>query len=153
MHKIGDHFGINTYSYTQTMTAADCLRHLADMGARAFELMFYPGHLWITDTPETLTEIRNVISTNSLELMSLNAPNIDLNIAAATQEMLALSLQTNRRFLRIASELGAGGIILGPGKANPLLPLPQRIIDIQTWPFIVRVRESICSGSVSALVH
>ncbi|HMB47638.1 MAG TPA: hypothetical protein VKN63_05125 [Afifellaceae bacterium] len=44
-----DKFGINTYSYTQSMGAADCLNHLADLGARTIELMFYPDHLWISD--------------------------------------------------------------------------------------------------------
>lgn len=129
MNDFGNQFGINTYSYTQTMTAADCLRHLADKGARAFELMFFPGHLWITDSPETLAEIRNVVSASELRLMSVNSPNIDLNVAAATEEMRDLSLQKNKGFLRVAGELGAEGLILGPGKANPLFPLPTATLE------------------------
>ncbi|MCC0028996.1 MAG: hypothetical protein H6891_01405 [Brucellaceae bacterium] len=39
----GDHYGINTYAYSQSHSAADCLRHLADLGARAVEMMVYPG--------------------------------------------------------------------------------------------------------------
>ena len=129
MPDIGDHFGVNTYSYTQSMSAAECLRRLADQGVRSFELMFYPGHLWITDAPQTLADIRGVAAANGLEIISLNSPNIDLNIAAATEEMRALSLKQNQAFIRIAGELGAQGLILGPGKPNPLFPLPRDILE------------------------
>ena len=129
MNELGSQFGINTYAYTQSMTAADCLRHLADKGVRSFELMFFPGHLWITDGNEALADIRNVLSAGDLTLMSVNGPNIDLNIAAATEEMRALSLRKNREYLRVAGELGAEGLVLGPGKANPLFPLPTETLE------------------------
>lgn len=129
MSQFGDTFGINTYSYTQDMTAANCLRHLADQGVRAVELMFYPGHLWVTDPSSTLQDIRTVIEGNGITLMSVNGPNIDLNIAAATEEMRKLSLDLNISYLRIAGELGAKGLVLGPGKANPLFPLPDDVLE------------------------
>lgn len=129
MSDFGSLFGINTYAYSQNMSAADCMRHLVDKGARAFELMLYPGHLWITDSPETIADLRNVISSNNLELTTLNAPNIDLNITAATEEMREFSLELNRKYLRIAGELGAAGLILGPGKSNPLFPLPAEVLE------------------------
>jgi sugar phosphate isomerase/epimerase len=130
MADFGDHFGINTYSYTQSMSAADCLRHLADLGVTSFELMCYPGHLWITDSPGTLADIRKVVEANGLTLQSLNSPNIDLNIGAATSEMRAFCLALNTGFLRLAEEIGAGGIILGPGKPNPLFPLPTDAMQV-----------------------
>jgi sugar phosphate isomerase/epimerase len=129
MKNFGDHFGVNTYSYTQSMSGIDCLRHLADLGVTSFELMCYPGHLWVTDSRETLAEIRNVIEANGLRIMSLNAPNIDINIASANVEMRAFSRQNNMRILRLAEDLGAEGIILSPGKANPLFPLPSDILE------------------------
>jgi sugar phosphate isomerase/epimerase len=129
MHKLGNHFAINTYSYTQSMSAADCLRHLADKGADSFELMFYPGHVWISDGPAKLKEIRDIIAANKLNLISMNSPNIDLNIAAATAEMRTLSLDLNKAYLRVAAELGAKALILGPGKPNPLFPLPAEVME------------------------
>ncbi len=124
MSEFGDRFGINTYSYTQSMTAADCLRHLSRKGVKAVELMFYPGHVWITDDAATIAEIRDVIVGEGIELLSMNSPNIDLNLAAATKEMRDLTLEINKSYLRIAGELGARGLVVGPGKANPLFPLP-----------------------------
>lgn len=129
MTALNPRFAINTYSYTQSMKAADCLHHLADMGAQAFELMFYPGHLWIGDGKETWRTIRQVLSGRHLDLVSMNGPNIDLNIAAAAEEMRAMSIDLNKNYLRIAGELGAKGLILGPGKPNPLFPLAVEAME------------------------
>lgn len=125
----GDSFGINTYSYTQSSSATDCVRMLAERGVRAVELMFYPGHLWITDSPGAIRELREAIEQSGMTLVSLNTPNIDLNIAAATAEMRDYSLQVNVEYLRLAAELNAEGLILGPGKHNPLFPLPAAIME------------------------
>jgi sugar phosphate isomerase/epimerase len=125
MSEFGDRYGINTYSYTQSLSAAACVRHLADKGTRAIELMFFPGHVWLTDEAASLKELRDAITSNGVTLLSMNSPNIDLNIAAATEEMRELTLDINKRYLRIAGELGAQGLVFGPGKANPLFPLPK----------------------------
>ena len=42
-------FAINTYSYTMTHSAANCVTHLARQRYTDFELMMYPGHLWPAD--------------------------------------------------------------------------------------------------------
>jgi sugar phosphate isomerase/epimerase len=51
-------------------------------------------------------------------------PNIDINIAAAAPEMRAYSLAMLIGTIRLASEIGVRGIVMGPGKAkaNPLFP-------------------------------
>jgi len=121
---VAGRYCLNTYSYTQTMGAADCLRHLARKGARDIELMTFPGHVWIDDDQRSLRNIRSIIDGEGLRLSSINTVNVDLNIAGAAAEMRAYSLGLVEVFLRIAGVLGAQGFILGPGKANPLLPLP-----------------------------
>ena len=129
MNGWGHRFGINTYSYTQSMQAADCVRMLADRGVRNIELMFYPGHLWITDSAAVIGELRSVLERTGIRLVSVNGPNVDLNIAAATAEMREYSVRLNSEYLRIAAELGAEGLILGPGKPNPLFPLPNEVME------------------------
>jgi len=57
--------------------------------------------------------------------VAVNMPNVDINIAAAAEEMRAYSLDLLVQFVRCAGELGACGIIVGPGKANPLFPMPR----------------------------
>lgn len=125
----GDKFGINTYSYTQSMPAATCVRTLAERGVNAVELMFFPGHLWFTDAGPTLRELRSTIESSGMSLVTLNTPNIDLNIAAATTEMREYSLAINIEYLRVAGELGAQALILGPGKPNPLFPMPRETME------------------------
>ena len=49
-------------------------------------------------------------------------PNIDINIAAAASEMRAYSLNLLTDTVRLAGDLGARGVVIGPGKANPLFP-------------------------------
>src|SRR3979490_37671 len=57
-------------------------------------------------------------------------PNVDLNIAAAAEEMRTYTLNLLVQFVRCAGELGAGGIVVGPGKANPLFPMPrERVVS------------------------
>lgn len=129
MNSWGDRFGINTYSYTQSMPAVDCVRTLAERGVRSVELMLYPGHLWITDSLEILRNLRLAIEQSGVSSVSLNGPNIDLNIAAATAEMREYSIALNIEYLRVAAELNAKALILGPGKPNPLFPLPREAME------------------------
>jgi sugar phosphate isomerase/epimerase len=43
--------------------------------------------------------------------------------------MRAFSRQNNMRILRLAEDIGAEGIVVGPGKANPLFPLPSDVLE------------------------
>lgn len=117
------HFGANTYSYMRSHSAAACLTRLAGLGFREFELMVHPGHLWPADlTAEQRRALRRAIEQRGLELTALNMPNIDINVAAAAAGMRAYSLDLLTDTVRLAGDLGARGIVIGPGKANPLFP-------------------------------
>ncbi len=52
-------------------------------------------------------------------------PNIDVNIAAASEEMRGHSLDLLERTVVLAGDLGVPGVIIGPGKANPLFAMPR----------------------------
>jgi len=129
MNDWGHRFGINTYSYTQSVTAAECVRMLAARGIRSVELMFYPGHMWVTDSATAIGDLRKALDKTGVKLVSVNGPNVDLNIAAATTEMREYSVKLNTEYLRVAAELDAEGLILGPGKPNPLFPLPNDVME------------------------
>jgi L-ribulose-5-phosphate 3-epimerase len=122
-------FAINLYSYTFSHSAADCIRHLADQGYRGVELMMYPGHLWPTDLDDAgRRELRQIADASNVRIVSANMPNVDLNIAGASQEMRDYSLGLLSKFVRLAGDLGAPGIVIGPGKANPLFPAPRDVL-------------------------
>jgi L-ribulose-5-phosphate 3-epimerase len=118
-------FGVNTYSYIFGGSAAETIARLADQGYGGVELMFFPGHLWPAELDASkLRSLRNLCE-QRLRLIAVNMPNVDINVAAAADEMRAYTLDLLARFVRCAGELGAGGIIVGPGKPNPLFPMPR----------------------------
>jgi sugar phosphate isomerase/epimerase len=118
-------FGVNTYSYIFNGSAADTVARLADQGYGGVELMFFPGHLWPAELDASSRRALRDLCEQRLRLVSVNMPNVDMNIAAAAEEMRAYTLDLLVQFVRCAGELGAGGIVVGPGKANPLFPMPR----------------------------
>jgi L-ribulose-5-phosphate 3-epimerase len=116
-------FGVNTYSYMRSHSAEACLARLADRGFDEFEIMVHPGHLWPIDlSAAQRSALCRLIDQRGLTLISLNMPNIDINVAAAAPDMRAYSLKLLIDTVRLAGELGARGVVIGPGKANPLFP-------------------------------
>jgi sugar phosphate isomerase/epimerase len=125
MTSIAADTSINTYSYIFSGSAADTVARLADQGFGGVELMFFPGHLWPAELDaSSLRRLRNLCEAR-LRLVSVNMPNVDMNIGAAAEEMRAYTLDLLIKFVRCAGELGAGGIVVGPGKYNPLFPMPR----------------------------
>ncbi len=121
-------FAVNTYSYIFDWPAADCIRHLAGQGYTGVELMMYPGHLWPDLDAPGRRALRRVAEQCGVRIISLNMPNVDLNVAGAAREMREYSLGLVAQFVRLAGELGAPGIVIGPGKANPLFPAPRALL-------------------------
>ncbi len=116
-------FGANTYSYMRSHSAEACLARLADQGFDEFEVMVHPGHLWPSDlSAGERSALRNFIAQRGLKLVSLNMPNIDINVASAAPGMRAYSLKLLTDTVQLAGDLGARGVVIGPGKANPLFP-------------------------------
>ena len=119
-------YAVNTYSYTLHSPVRECLQRLADRGFHEFELMMYPGHLWPADIgPQARRDLRDFMAGEGLSVTTLNMPNIDINIAAATNEMRDMTLKHLRAVVALAGDLGAEGVVIGTGKANPLLPMPK----------------------------
>lgn len=118
-------FAVNLYSYTLGQTARAACESLAHRGYAEFELMMYPGHLWPADCDAAARrELRRFIETNGLVVTTLNMPNIDLNVAAPAAEMRAYTMGLLRGVVDLAGDLGVPGVVIGPGKANPLFPAP-----------------------------
>jgi sugar phosphate isomerase/epimerase len=81
--------------------------------------------LWPADFDQAARrELRRFIESNGLTVTTLNMPNIDLNVAGASAEMRAYTLANLRGVVQLAGDLGVPGVVIGPGKANPLFPAP-----------------------------
>ena len=119
-------FGCNTYSYTLSHSAENCLTHLADLGFSEFELMMVPGHLWPPEVDNAARKaLRRRIGKLGVKVVALNMPNVDFNIAALAPEMRRYTLDRLKSIVELAGDLGVPGIVIGPGKANPLFPAPK----------------------------
>jgi L-ribulose-5-phosphate 3-epimerase len=118
-------FGVNTYSYIFGDSAAETIARLADQGYGGVELMFFPGHLWPAELDASKLRSLRDLCEQRLRLIAVNMPNVDINVAAAGEEMRAYTLDLLTKFVRCAGELGAAGIIVGPGKPNPLFPMQR----------------------------
>jgi sugar phosphate isomerase/epimerase len=125
MGEAASRFVANTYSYIQTLPVSHCLERLGRLGFRDFEVMMYPGHLWPGEVDGAARRtLRRWLADGGFGIVALNMPNLDLNVAAATSEMRSYTLAVLRSVIELSADLGAGGVVIGPGKANPLHPEP-----------------------------
>ena len=122
-------FACNSYSYIFSEDAERCIAHLATLGFAEFELMMYPGHLWPAETDAGARRaLRQAVEANGQRIISLNMPNIDINVAGGTAEMRRYSLGILTDIVRLAGDLGVPGVVIGPGKVNPLFPAPREVL-------------------------
>ena len=122
-------YGVNTYSFTQTHRAGDCLEQLADLGYRRFEIMLVPGHFWSSLDGETgRRQIESLVGRKSLEILSLNQPNLDVNLASLVPEMRQHSCAVVASAIELAAAWNAKGVVINPGKSNPVFPAPTQIL-------------------------
>ena len=122
-------YGINTYSFTQTHRAGDCLEQLADLGYRQFEIMLVPGHFWPSlDGAVERRQIESLVTRRSLQILSLNQPNLDVNLASVVPEMRQHSCGVVAKVIELAAAWNAKGVVVNPGKCNPVLPAPKEIL-------------------------
>ncbi len=122
-------YGVNTYSFTQTHSAGDCLEQLADLGYRQFEIMLLPGHFWPSqDGVAGRQQIEALIARRSLQILSLNQPNLDVNLASVVPEMRQHSCGVVAAAIELAAAWNSKGVVVNPGKCNPVFPAPQAVL-------------------------
>ncbi len=119
-------FGCNSYSYTLSHSAAACLTHLAEKGFREYEVMMLPGHCWPGELDAAArTALRRRVDALGAKIVTLNMPNIDMNVAGIAPEMRSYTIGLLKGIVELAGDLGVPGVVVGPGKANPLFPAPR----------------------------
>jgi len=106
-------YGINTYSFTHTLRARDCLHYLANLGYRRFEIMLGPGHFWPSlDGDVGRQEVESLVARNSLQILSLNQPNLDVNLSSIVPEMRQHSCAVIASAIELAASWNAKGVVI-----------------------------------------
>ena len=124
-------FGVNTYSYIFDGSAADTVARLADQGYGGVELMFFSrpslaGRTGRYQRPQVAPSLRDPAAAGGRQHAECRHEH-----RRGRRGNARLHPRFTCRFVRCAGELGAGGIIVGPGKANPLFPMPRdRMISL-----------------------
>jgi sugar phosphate isomerase/epimerase len=120
----------NTYSFLLSHSLEACSALLADLGFTRLEAMIGPGHLWPEDLDAAgRARLRRHLGRIGMELVTLNQPNLDLNLASLDGAMRAHSERRFADALRLAADLGCPRVVVGPGKPNPLLPAPRERLE------------------------
>ncbi len=134
-------YGINTYSFTQTQRACDCLEQLVDLGYCRFEIMLVPGHFWPSlDGDAGRRQVQSLLVRKSLQILSLNQPNLDVNLSSVVPEMREHSCRVIASAIELAAAWNAKGVVVNPGKFNPVLPAPKgTLTDCFRWSLDVLV--------------
>jgi L-ribulose-5-phosphate 3-epimerase len=114
---------INTYGYIWSTPAADCVRRLAALGYRRFELVIHPPHLPLDGfSAAARRELRSAIEGAGARVDALNLPSLDHNLASAHARVRNASVAMFVDAIDLAADLGAEWLITIPGRMNALFP-------------------------------
>ncbi|WP_028307787.1 sugar phosphate isomerase/epimerase family protein [Desulfitibacter alkalitolerans] len=115
--------GINTYSFLWSNDLEDSVKIIADHGFKAIEFLVSPPHFYLNKyKPGMYSKIRKIIEQNNMEVLAVNIPGLDINLASPFPEMRQMSIDLYKRLIDINQELNAKILIVVPGKRHPLLP-------------------------------
>lgn len=124
--------GINTYGYIWSTPAAACVRRLAALGYRQFELVINPPHLPL-DAFEAPArgELVSALRAAGAGVCTLNLPSLDHNLASPLLRVRQTSVQMFLDAIDLAADLGVEWLVTVPGRMNPLSPPDPA--DRMTW--------------------
>ena len=88
-----------------------------------------PNHLWPPDiTLAARKALRRRIDTLGARVVALNMPNVDMNVAGIAPEVRRYTLDVLNGIVELAGDLEVPGVVIGPGKANPLFPASRDLL-------------------------
>jgi sugar phosphate isomerase/epimerase len=122
-NKLMTTIGINTYAYAWTTPAIDCVRRLADIGYRSFELLVHPPHLSLEDFVQaSRRRLAALLSEIGAINCTMNLPSLDHNMASPWPQVRAASVAMFEQTLDLASDLNIPWLVTVPGRMSPLAP-------------------------------
>ena len=116
--------GVTTYGYLYRRTLEGALRAIAGAGYRLVEISTISPHVY---TPATgILErwaLRRLLQSLDLRCMSINAA--EQNLISPHPALREAALKEYEATIEFAADLEVGIVIVGPGRLNPLIPMPE----------------------------
>lgn len=117
---------VNTYGYIWSTPAADCIRRLADLGYRNFELMIHPPHLPLDGmSPAARNGLRRAVEQSGARVTSVNMPSLDQNLASSFSRVREASVAMFLDAIDLVADIGSPNLVTVPGRMSPLFPPPR----------------------------
>ena len=114
--------GAHTFGFVWHNDAESALVAIAEAGFKQVQLMATPPHfdLWAEDHNRT-RRLSAILKRNGLELLAADLASSDVNLASASRDVVAFSVEAYRRLIARCAELGARWVCVGSGRRHALL--------------------------------
>lgn len=112
----------HTFGFVWRDSAEAAFEALAKAGFRNLQLMATPPHFdpWHED-PARTARLRGIMEGHGLGLLAADLASSDINLASASAEVVAFSVEAYRRLIARCAELGAVSVCVGSGRRHALL--------------------------------
>ncbi len=116
--------GVTTYGYLYLRTLEGALRAIAAAGYELVEISTTPPHI---HTPATGVlerwALRRVLRSLNLRCVSVNAA--EQNLISPNPALREVAFKEYEATIELAADLEVNVVVVGPGRLNALIPMPQ----------------------------
>jgi sugar phosphate isomerase/epimerase len=115
-----------TFGWLHRAPLADALRELSAHGIRQVELTTAPPHLFTGHFGRyERKELARLLARLNLTVTSVNPSYADINLISTNPEIREVSERQLAAELELAADLGAGHVVVIPGRRHALAPAPD----------------------------
>ena len=116
--------GVTTYGYLYRRSLEGALRSIAAAGYALVEMSTTPPHIFTPGT-EVLERwaLRRLLDSLNLRCVAVNAA--EQNLISPNPALREVAIKEYEATIELAADLEVDLVIVGPGRLNPLIPMPQ----------------------------
>ena len=115
-----------TFGWLHQAPLADALRELAAHDVRAVELTTAPPHLFTRHFGRyERKDLARLLRGLGIQVISVNPSYADINLVSTNPEIREISERQLAAEIELAADLGAGYVVVIPGRRHPLAPAPD----------------------------
>ncbi|MCM3761341.1 sugar phosphate isomerase/epimerase [Alkalihalobacillus oceani] len=146
--------GINTYPYLWKCDVNEAFKQINKLGIRNVEILTSPPQFDFRSIDSAKREeiLKNSKAYN-INLVALNLPGQDINLASPFNEMREFTVDQYKYLIDISAEWGVPYVVMPPGRLHPLLPPQFEWAWGKAKPHIVELVEYAEQKNVCMLIE